>query len=45
MDLANREIVFDLGNNLPWDWNQPVLTELGLFDIEGAIIAAIVVSL
>ena len=42
---ANREIVFYLGNNRLGDWYQSVFTKFGLFNVKGAIITAIMVTL
>jgi len=43
--FSNREIVFYLGNDLFWNGDQPVFTKFGLFNVKGAIITAIVVTL
>ena len=43
--FSNREIVFYLGNNISWYGDQSVFTKFGLFNVKGAIIAAIVATL
>ena len=42
---GEREIVFYLGNNRLGDWYQSVFTKFGLFNVKGAIITAIMVTL